>query len=83
MKYYKVDPVEQEAVILIDYYNSNVSIYVNRSKTIERLIKRIGEPNNIDHVNGLPVSATWNINFNDTRKITLALSRPALIGNMH
>ena len=82
MKYYNTIPEEKETIINIDYFDHKLNIYSNRKSVIQRLYKKLGEPNNTDYIAGAITGASWKIPFADKKKIIVALSRPLLIGQM-
>lgn len=82
MKYYNTLPEEQETVINIDYFARTLHIYSSRKSVIQRLTKKLGDSNKTDYINKHITSASWSIPFADKKRITIALSRPLLIGEM-
>lgn len=82
MKYYNTNPEEQETNISIDYFARVLHIYSSRKSVIQRLSNKLGEPTKADYINKALVSARWSIPFEDKKRISIALSRPLLIGQM-
>lgn len=82
MKYYNTMPEEQETIINIDYFARKLQIYSSRKSVIQRLYKKLGEPNKSDYIKKSLTGASWNIDFEDKKKITIALSKPLLIAQM-
>ena len=73
---------EQEAIINIDYYKKEISIYTSRRTVYERITKKIGGPTKQYYTDKKISAASWIIPFKDKKIITSILSRPTLIGNM-
>ena len=82
MKYYNTNIEEQETQINIDYYSKKLNIYSSRKSIIERLYKMLGEPTKIHYINKSITSACWIISFSDKKRMSKALSKPILIGQM-
>ena len=82
MKFYNTIPEEQETIININYYDKELHIYSSRKAVIQRLNTKLGKPTNIDYINKALTGASWNIPFADKKKITIALSKPLLIGQI-
>lgn len=82
MKFYNTNIEEQETQISIDYYSKTLNIYSSRKSVIQRLYNKLGEPSKTDYINKSVTGASWQIPFADKKKITIALSRPLLIGQM-
>lgn len=81
-KFYDTDIKEQETIINIDYSRKIVSIYTSREVVAKRIKSRLGDPT-LQHFTNKKISgAIWEIPFTNSKYITLALSRPTLIGNM-
>ena len=81
-EYYNTLSEEQETTIFIDYFARVLSIYSSRKSIIERLSNKLGEPSEKYFIKKKLTGTRWNINFNDKKKIGIALSRPLLIGQM-
>ena len=71
---------EQETIINIDYSTSVVYVYTSQRTVYQRLVKKLGQPQNIGYIKNKIVSGNWNIPFKDKKTITQILSRPTLIG---
>ena len=71
---------EQETIINIDYSTSVVYVYTSQITVYQRLVKKLGQPQNIGYIKNKIVSGSWNIPFKDKKTITQILSRPTLIG---
>ena len=71
---------EQETIINIDYSTSVVYVYTSQRTVYQRLVKKLGQPQNIGYIKNKIVSGSWNIPFKDKKTITQILSRPTLIG---
>ena len=71
---------EQETIINIDYSTSVVYVYTSQRTVYQRLVKKLGQPQNIGYIKNKIVSGSWNIPFKDKKIITQILSRPTLIG---
>lgn len=82
MKFYNTSVEEQETIISIDYYAKALHIYSSRKSVIQRLYNKLGEPSKTDYINKSVTGASWQIPFEDKKKITIALSKPLLIGQM-
>ena len=82
MKYYNTIPEEQETIINLDYYAKELHIYSSRKAVIQRLYAKLGDPTKTNYINKALTSASWNIPFADKKKITIALSKPIIIGQM-
>lgn len=82
MKYYNTIPEEQETIINIDYFERTLNIYSSRKSVIQRLYSKLGEPYQSDYINNTLTGANWKIKFEEKKKITIALSKPLLIGQM-
>jgi len=82
MKFYKTLPEEQETIINIDYLKKQIRIYSSRKSVLERLYKKLGEPTKTHYLKKEITGAYWEIKFEDKKKISSALSRPLLIGNI-
>ena len=72
---------EQETIIKIDYSSSIVYVYTSQRTVYQRLVKKLGQPQNIGYIKNKIVSGSWNIPFKDKKIITQILSRPTLIGS--
>lgn len=72
---------EQETIINIDYSSSIVYVYTSQRTVYQRLVKKLGQPQNIGYIKNKIVSGSWNIPFKDKKIITQILSRPTLIGS--
>ena len=70
---------EQETIINIDYSSSIVYVYTSQRTVYQRLVKKLGQPQNIGYIKNKIVSGSWNIPFKDKKIITQILSRPTLI----
>lgn len=73
---------EQETIVNIDYAGSTVSIYTCRRVTFNKLKTKLGKPTRTYYIKKKVCGGTWEIPFNDRKKITSALSRPLLIGSV-
>lgn len=82
MKYYNNLPEEQETIINLDYYTKELNIYSSRKAVIQRLYTKLGEPTKTHYIKKALTGAWWKIPFADKKKITIALSKPLLIGQM-
>lgn len=82
MKYYNTIPEEQETIINIDYFERTLNIYSSRKSVIQRLYNKLGEPYQSDYINNALTGAKWKIKFEEKNKMTIALSKPLLIGQM-
>lgn len=71
---------EQETIINIDYSSSLVYVYTSQRTVYQRLVKKLGQPQNIGYIKNKIVSGSWNIPFKNKKTITQILSRPILIG---
>ena len=71
---------EQETIINIDYSASVVYVYTSQRTVYQRLVKKLGQPQNIGYIKDKIVSGSWKISFKDKKTITQVLSRPTLIG---
>ena len=71
---------EQETIINIDYSASVVYVYTSQRTVYQRLVKKLGQPQNIGYIKTKIVSGSWNIPFKNKKTITQVLSRPTLIG---
>ena len=71
---------EQETIINIDYSSSIVYVYTSQRTVYQRLVKKLGQLQNIGYIKNKIVSGSWNIPFKDKKIITQILSRPTLIG---
>ena len=82
MKFYNTEIEEQETQINLDYYTKTLNIYSSRKSVIQRLYNKLGEPSKSYYIKSLLTGASWNIPFADKKKMTIALSKPTLIGQM-
>lgn len=82
MKYYNTIPEEKETQINIDYFEKTLNIYSSRKSVIQRLYIKLGEPTKTDYINNSITGVSWKINFEDKKKINIALSRPTIIGQI-
>ncbi len=82
MKYYNTSLDEQETIINIDYFEKNLYIYSSRKSIIERLKRKLGNPNKEYFTQELISGACWQISFQDKERIRVALSKMILIGQM-
>ena len=82
MKYFNNIPEEQETIINLDYFERTLHIYSSRKATIKRLSVKLGTPTKTGLINKSLASASWTIPFGDKKRISIALSRPLLIGQM-
>lgn len=82
MKYYKTIPEEQETIINLDYFAKVLSIYSSRKAVIQRLYNKLGEPNKTHHIKSDLTGASWEIKFEDKKRLNIALSRPIIIGQI-
>ena len=76
------DLTEQETIINIDYFESNVKAYTSRKSIYERLCRKIGKPQEIYYTKNKITGAKWCVPFSDKKTISSLLSRPTLIGNI-
>lgn len=81
-KFYDTDYEEQETIVNIDYFKSEIYLYTSRKAVYKRIEEKLGEPKKIFYVHKKISGAYWNIPFGDKRKLTSVLSRPMLIGNV-
>ena len=66
MRYYKTEPAEQETTINILYKEQIIRIYSSRVETIEKLTKKIGEPDHrYKRSKTYWSGACWEIQFAD------------------
>ena len=82
MKYFNTLPEEQETIINLDYYSRTLHIYSSKKSVIQRLSLKLGEANKTDYIKKAVTGAKWEIPFADKKKMTIALSKPLLIGQM-
>lgn len=82
MKFYNTNIEEQETQINIDYFSKTLNIYSSRKSIIQRLYNKLGNPTKADYINNSLTGVSWQIPFADKKKITIALSKPLLIGQM-
>ena len=82
MKFFNTIPEEQESIITIDYFTRVLQIYSSRKSVIQRLYNKLGEPSKIDYINKSVTGASWQIPFEDKKKMTIALSKPLLVGQI-
>lgn len=80
--YFNTDYQEQETTIVIDYCKSLLTIYSSKKAQIERLKAKLGKATVNYYTNHKISGSKWEIPFKEKRKITSALSRPLLIGNI-
>ena len=52
---------EQETIINIDYSSSIVYVYTSQRTVYQRLVKKLGQPQNIGYIKNKIVSGSWNI----------------------
>ena len=71
---------EQETTILIMYSTKEVICYTARKATYKRLLKKLGEPTDCDYRKGKITGATWNIPFEDKKKLKAVFSSTTIIG---
>ena len=57
-------------------------VYTCRKIVYEKLQKKLGQPTKIYYTQGQISGASWDIPFNEKRKLTAVLSRPLLIGQV-
>ena len=81
-KFYDTDYKEQETMINIDYYKSEITLYTDRKMVYKRAEEKLGSPDKVFYINKKISSGIWNIPFDKKRKITSILSRPLLVGNV-
>ena len=81
-KFYNTDYEEQETIINIDYFKSELSLYTSRKNVYNRILDKLGEPTKKYYTDKNISGAKWNISFSNKKDITSILSRPLLIGNM-
>ena len=79
-KFYKNNLEEQETIINIEYFASKVNLYTCQKTVYDRLRKKIGEPNKTYYTDNKISGASWQIPFEDKKRIRQILSRPSLIG---
>ena len=79
-KFCNTMPEEQETIINIDYFRSEVIVYTSQKSICERLIKKIGKPTHIYYTKKKISGVNWVIPFEKKKDITQVLSRPTLIG---
>lgn len=82
MKFYNTIPEEQESIINLDYFGRNLYIYSSRKAVIQRLYDKLGEPTKTYYIDKALTGASWEIPFSDKKKMSCALSKPLLIGQM-
>ena len=73
---------EQETNINISYSESKLIIYTCRKNTYKKLLSKLGEPNKKYFIKNMISGGTWEIPFNEKKKLTSILSRPLLIGSI-
>ena len=70
MRYYKTEPAEQETTINILYKEQIIRIYSSRVETIEKLTKKIGEPDHrYKRSKTYWSGACWEIQFADIERV--------------
>lgn len=79
MKFYNTGLEEQETHIWIDPLDRIMKIYTSRPITYERILKKLGEPNKKDTINGTLVSGTWEIELSDKR-LASVFNKTTLVG---
>ncbi len=81
-KFYDTNYEEQETILNIDYFKSELSLYTSRKAVYNRLQAKLGEPTKIYYTNKQISAGKWIIPFDNKKHITSILSRPTLIGNI-
>lgn len=82
MKFYNTIIEEQETIVNLDYYSKELHIYSSRKAIIQRLYKKLGEPTRTHYIDKALTGASWKIPFSDKKRMTIALSKPLLVGQM-
>ena len=82
MKIYNTNFDEQETIVNIEYDRSKVHFYSCRKQVINKLREKLGEPTRTFTYKGSISGASWEIGFDEKKKITSVLSRPLLIGQV-
>lgn len=73
MNWENISREEQETVINIDYYDKTITVYTSRKKVAERLIKKVGQPNHIDTIDGKVADVVYKMPLSDKRVRQLLL----------
>ncbi len=71
---------ETETHIWADSYSGQVIVETNKKATYDRLLKKLGEPNQKQYVKEKFVGAIWKANFEDREKVRQILSKTNIIG---
>lgn len=71
---------EQETIVNIDYYEKTISIYTTRKSVAERLLKKIGEPSNIQKNGNNILSVEYKRNLFD-KDVAKFFSKSLLVGS--
>jgi len=79
MQWEMIPREEQETFMNIDYCEKTISVYTSRKSVGERLIKKLGEPTNIDKRNGLVSGITYIRSLFD-KDVAKFFSKSLLIG---
>ena len=80
MRYYKTEPAEQETTINILYKEQIIRIYSSRVETIEKLTKKIGEPDHRYKKSKTYWSgACWEIQFADIERVKEILNKEIIL----
>lgn len=80
MRYYKTEPAEQETTINILYKEQIIRIYSSRVETIEKLTKKIGEPDHrYKRSKTYWSGACWKIQFADIERVKEILNKEIIL----
>lgn len=82
MRIYNINFDEQETIVNVDYLKSKIHFYSCRKQVMNKLREKLGEPTRMFTYKGSCAGASWEVDFNEKKKITSALSRPLLIGQV-
>lgn len=72
---------EKEAIILFDYVEEKISIYSTNQSASKKLLKKLGEPLQIDYIENEVASMKWEVKFCDREKIRKGLSISNFVTN--
>lgn len=74
MNFYKFDKEELEAILLFDYFDDTLHLSSNKQTVANRLIKKLGMPDKIDYIQGVPCSVEYIISMKDKNLLSKALN---------
>ena len=74
IKFHSIATEEKEAIILFDYEEEKISIYTTNPSASRKLLKKLGEPIQIDYIENEVASMKWEVKFCDRKKIIKGLS---------